>query len=192
MASNTLVRASIHVVPDLPPVGVIPDDGGVPLLMKVGQVNPTFAPATALSPGIHIMCLLETPSNHAASAQSLTNADAESGKSTSAAELWSVFWEELKAGVGPAEEAERSKWQRPCLWLLDQAADVLDSEPIASVVRDTPSKGWALVPCGTGNLVCRLAGSRREKDSKVAWFHIAKEAADKTAVALTDSLLLAS
>eukprot|EP00904_Undaria_pinnatifida_P013297 jgi/Undpi1/9098/HiC_scaffold_26.g11556.m1 len=99
------------------------------------------------------------------------------------------------AGTSAAEDAERLAWQEPCLKLVSHAARTLGSETIPSVVREVAPKGWALVPCAPtwSSLVCSLArGDRTGGAGYMAWFHLPQEAAEGAALALMDSLLLAS
>lgn len=163
--------------------------------MKAAQANPSFAPATALPPGIHIMCHAESPAGDFHTSQRETLAETDSATPSPSSGTWSSLWKDLNAGTGAVEDAERLAWQEPCLKLVAQAAAGLGSEAIFSVVRDVAREGWALVPCAppTSNLVCSLArGGRTGGGGKVAWFHLPQEAAEGAALALTDSLLLAS
>lgn len=199
------VTASIHVVSGQPTAGtqpvdrhpeaIVPSAEHSPLLIKAAQANPTFAPATALPPGIHIMCHVDNPADAFVASQRKTQAGTDSATPYQTWRTWSALWEELMAGTSAAEDAERLAWQEPCLKLVSHAARTLGSETIPSVVREVAPKGWALVPCAPtwSSLVCSLArGDRTGGTGYMAWFHLPQEAAEGAALALTDSLLLAS
>lgn len=140
------------------------------------------------------MCHAEPPADDFDASQRETLAERDSATPSRSSGTWSALWEDLKAGTGAAEDAERLAWQEPCLKLVAQAARSLGSGAISSVVRDVAPKGWALVPCApSSNLVCSLArGGRTGGGGKVAWFHLPQQAAEGAALALTESLLLAS
>lgn len=198
------ITASVHAISGPSTTSARPVDGDPPaipspehisLLVKAAQANPSFAPATALPPGIHIMCHAEPTADDFVASQRETLTETDSVTPPPSPGTWSALWEGLNAGTGAAEDAERLAWQEPCLKLVDEAARGLGSEAISSVVRDVPApRGWALVPCApSSNLVCSLArGGRTGGGGKVAWFHLPQEAAEGAALALTDSLLLAS
>lgn len=115
---------------------------------------------------------------------------------------WAALWKDVRAGTGPAEEAELLVWQTPCQRVLTSAGYYLESEATLSLARSirdgsTPSKGWALVPCArSNNLVCVLARGARAGDGggMVAWLHRTMDTTEAAAgaVALADSLLLTS
>lgn len=136
------------------------------------------------------MCHVEPPSEDEAENPAYATATVPTSNT------WSALWDDLKAGAGATEEAERLKWQRPCLELMDQVAVYLDSEAIAGVIRSSvpADGGWALVPCEPkSGLVCLVASGRSGVGGKVAWFHVgSEEAEDGAAVAVPDSLLFAS
>lgn len=141
------------------------------------------------------MCHAELPADDFVASQRETLTETGSVTPPPSPGTWSALWEDLNAGTGATEDAERLAWQERCLKLVAEAARGLGSEAISSVIRDVPAlKGWALVPCApSSNLVCTLArGGRAAGRGKVAWFHLPQEAAEGAALALTDSLLLAS
>ncbi|CAM9164938.1 unnamed protein product [Pylaiella littoralis] len=171
------------------------------LLLKAAQASPAFAAATALPPGIHIMCYLP-PSRFQRDATGAADGKPEVSD-TSVIGQWAALWHDVRAGTRPAEEAELLMWQTPCQRLLHDAAAYVESEStrsLADSIRDvgTPTKGWALVPCAPSkNLVCELARGGWAGDDGggvVAWLHHAMDSteASASAVALADSLLLTS
>lgn len=200
------ITASLVVVPRWPAHGVEPEAEGnsasvgwsrehATLLVKAAQTNPAFAPATALPPGIHIMCHLKPQSHQDAAGQGAPLVDSESTAPTSTTDTWSALWQDLRKGPVLAEEAERSRWQPRCLGLLLQAAHALDAEAVISVVEMLPQIGWARVPCESArSQLCLLASAAEETGlgGQVAWVHLDTETAAEAGVALADSLLLTS
>lgn len=197
------ITASVHAVSGRSTTSARPVGGDPPaiatpehtsLLVKAAQANPSFAPATALLPGIHIMCHAEPPADDFVASQRETLAEADLVTPSPSLGTWSALCEDLVAGTGTSEDAERLAWQEPCLKLVAQAATGLGYEAISSIIQDVASKGWALVPCvPSSNLVCSLArGGKTGGGGTVAWFHLPQEAAEGAALALTDSLLLVS
>ncbi|CAM9390415.1 unnamed protein product, partial [Hapterophycus canaliculatus] len=197
------VSASIHVVLDgsaggsnaggrqggvSPPAACSPRESA--LLVKAAQLSPAFAAATALPPGIHIMCHVPPTGNRGESGAS--------GGQAKPAGRWSALWEDLQASPDTAEAAERAVWQAPCLRLLSEAGESLESQSVSFLADGVPSKGWALVPCTSSeNLICVLARSGGAVDGgKVAWLHLnmdegeAIDSAASAAVAIAESLLL--
>lgn len=203
VAPDQTITASIHIVRGPSAVGVGPLDGDpqtipspkhINLLVRAAQANPNSAPATALPPGIHLLCHAESPSGHDVQAQSAAGTAGKGPTSAFEISAWSALWNDLTTGTGGADDADRLTLQRLCMELLDGAASSLNGDAISSVVHGVPSKGWALVPCApSSNLICLLARSGRAGEGgKVAWLHLKSDAAEEAAEALTDSLLLAS
>lgn len=202
------IRASIYVVPRWPTASTTADDSVEPatggltteqtqegrmaktLLLGAAQANPRFAPVTALAPGIHIMCRVHSDFAHHIPTGGIGEPVDGATLAASLADSWLVFWEAVKAGPGAGEEAERLRWQQPCLEYLRHAARSLGSEAMGSVITRTPTKGWAIVPCEPdGNALCALAGGARERIGMVAWYHLPTERIEDAGAALADSLL---
>lgn len=142
------------------------------LLLAAAQANPHFAPATALPPGMHIMCHVDSQPLREMPIEAERRAKAESTKPISVIDRLLVFWEDVKAGLGAEEQAERSRWQQPCVELLMQVAESLGSRATTSLIDTTPAKGWALVSCTPeGNVACFLARGEPVSSGMVAWYH---------------------
>lgn len=203
------VTGSIHIVPRLPrvhgatlesstgqssPVRAGSDEGEGDSLLVTTQSNPRLAPATSLAPGFHIMChvhhlprtLLRGETPNPESCAPILKVPAE-------VDTWRSFWTAVLTDPALEAEAERLAWQRPCIGLLKEAAQDLESTKVSAVLTGTPERGWARVSCApSGNVVCSLAAGEATGEGEVVWFHHPADWTEDEEAALLEGLVLKS
>lgn len=205
--TTTTVTAD-NIVPQrertTPHLAAAVERGTSALLLGAAQASQHFASGTALTPGLHVMCHIDSPTGAVQPAAPLTFQTAPDGSgpeddskktpapTTATGALW-AFREAIKAGTGGAAvESARLAWQNSCRQVLTQAVRSLGLEEIAAAVDQMPEVGWGLVSCTPdGNAACSIARGGHGRGGELAWFHRPLEESNPEAeTAIVDSLLL--